>query len=94
MIYSMAAAGLTRALCGTNEQIENVTENWLEHNLGLICDQIAGPRAILCIEQNVKIFRFFSNKKKTRYNFTYIFKELLRNFRTVTSHFEKFGEVY
>ncbi|MER8124656.1 L-serine ammonia-lyase, iron-sulfur-dependent, subunit alpha, partial [Acinetobacter baumannii] len=37
---SMAAAGLTAALGGTNAQIENAAEIAMEHNLGLTCDPI------------------------------------------------------
>lgn len=49
---SMAAAGLTAALGGTNEQIENGAEIGMEHNLGLTCDPIAGLVQIPCIERN------------------------------------------
>lgn len=49
---SMAAAGLTAALGGTNEQIENAAEIGMEHNLGLTCDPIAGLVQIPCIERN------------------------------------------
>jgi L-serine dehydratase len=49
---SMAAAGLTAALNGTNEQIENAAEIGMEHNLGLTCDPIAGLVQIPCIERN------------------------------------------
>jgi L-serine dehydratase len=49
---SMAAAGLTAALGGTNEQIENAAEIGMEHNLGLTCDPIMGLVQIPCIERN------------------------------------------
>ncbi len=49
---SMAAAGLTAALGGTNEQIENAAEIGMEHNLGLTCDPVKGLVQIPCIERN------------------------------------------
>ena len=49
---SMAAAGLTAALGGTNQQIENAAEIGMEHNLGLTCDPIGGLVQIPCIERN------------------------------------------
>ncbi len=49
---SMAAAGLTAALGGTNEQVENAAEIGMEHHLGLTCDPIAGLVQIPCIERN------------------------------------------
>ncbi len=49
---SMAAAGLTAALHGTNRQIENAAEIGMEHNLGLTCDPVAGQVQIPCIERN------------------------------------------
>ncbi len=49
---SMAAAGLTAALGGTNEQIENAAEIGMEHHLGLTCDPVAGLVQIPCIERN------------------------------------------
>ena len=49
---AMAAGGLTAALGGANEQIENATEIGMEHNLGLTCDPIAGLVQIPCIERN------------------------------------------
>lgn len=49
---SMAAAGLTAALGGTIEQIENSAEIGMEHNLGLTCDPIMGLVQIPCIERN------------------------------------------
>ena len=38
---SMAAAGLTAALGGSNGQVENAAEIGMEHNLGLTCDPVA-----------------------------------------------------
>ena len=49
---SMAAAGLTAALGGTNAQVENAAEIGMEHNLGLTCDPIRGLVQIPCIERN------------------------------------------
>jgi L-serine dehydratase len=49
---SMAAAGLTAALGGSNRQIENAAEIGMEHNLGLTCDPIGGLVQIPCIERN------------------------------------------
>lgn len=49
---SMAAAGLTAALGGTIEQVENAAEIGMEHNLGLTCDPIKGLVQIPCIERN------------------------------------------
>jgi L-serine dehydratase len=49
---SMAAAGLTAALGGSNAQIENAAEIAMEHNLGLTCDPIGGLVQIPCIERN------------------------------------------
>jgi len=49
---SMAAAGLTAVLGGTNKQIENAAEIGMEHNLGLTCDPIKGLVQIPCIERN------------------------------------------
>jgi L-serine dehydratase len=49
---SMAAAGLTAALGGTNQQIENAAEIGMEHNLGLTCDPVGGLVQIPCIERN------------------------------------------
>jgi len=49
---SMAAAGLTAALGGSNEQIENAAEIGMEHNLGLTCDPVNGLVQIPCIERN------------------------------------------
>jgi len=49
---SMAAAGLTAALGGTNWQIENAAEIGMEHNLGLTCDPVGGLVQVPCIERN------------------------------------------
>lgn len=49
---SMAAAGLTAAMGGTPEQVENAAEIGMEHNLGLTCDPINGLVQIPCIERN------------------------------------------
>jgi len=49
---SMAAAGLTEVLGGTNAQIENAAEIGMEHNLGLTCDPVGGLVQIPCIERN------------------------------------------
>ncbi len=49
---SMAAAGLTAALGGTIEQIENAAEIAMEHHLGMTCDPVAGLVQIPCIERN------------------------------------------
>jgi L-serine dehydratase len=49
---SMAAAGLTAALNGTPDQVENAAEIGMEHNLGLTCDPVMGLVQIPCIERN------------------------------------------
>jgi L-serine dehydratase len=49
---SMAAAGLTAALGGSNAQIENAAEIGMEHNLGLTCDPVKALVQIPCIERN------------------------------------------
>lgn len=49
---SMAAAGLTAAMGGTNAQIENAAEIAMEHNLGLTCDPVCGLVQVPCIERN------------------------------------------
>lgn len=49
---SMAAAGLTAALGGTIDQIENAAEIAMEHNLGLTCDPVCGLVQVPCIERN------------------------------------------
>ncbi len=49
---SMAAAGLTAALGGNVEQVENAAEIAMEHHLGMTCDPIGGLVQIPCIERN------------------------------------------
>jgi len=49
---SMAAGGLTAAMGGTPEQVENAAEIGMEHNLGLTCDPINGLVQVPCIERN------------------------------------------
>lgn len=49
---AMAAAGLTAALGGSAEQIENAAEIAVEHNLGLTCDPVGGLVQVPCIERN------------------------------------------
>lgn len=49
---AMASAGLTAALGGTNEQIENAAEIAIEHHLGMTCDPVGGLVQIPCIERN------------------------------------------
>ncbi|MEI9899313.1 MAG: L-serine ammonia-lyase [Hyphomicrobium sp.] len=49
---SMAAAGLTAVLGGSNAQIENAAEIGMEHNLGMTCDPIGGLVQVPCIERN------------------------------------------
>lgn len=49
---SMAAAGLTAALGGSVEQVENAAEIAMEHHLGMTCDPIGGLVQIPCIERN------------------------------------------
>ncbi len=49
---SMAAAGLTAAMGGTNQQIENAAEIAMEHHLGLTCDPVCGLVQVPCIERN------------------------------------------
>ncbi|MBQ1961090.1 MAG: L-serine ammonia-lyase [Akkermansia sp.] len=49
---SMAAAGLTAAMGGSIEQVENAAEIAMEHNLGLTCDPICGLVQVPCIERN------------------------------------------
>lgn len=49
---SMAAAGLTAAMGGSNAQVENAAEIAMEHNLGLTCDPICGLVQVPCIERN------------------------------------------
>ena len=49
---SMAAAGLSAVLGGTNAQIEKAAEIGMEHNLGLTCDPVGGLVQVPCIERN------------------------------------------
>jgi len=49
---SMAAAGLTAALEGSNAEVENAAEIAMEHHLGMTCDPIGGLVQIPCIERN------------------------------------------
>jgi L-serine dehydratase len=49
---SMAAGGLTEALGGTPQQVENAAEIGMEHNLGLTCDPVGGLVQVPCIERN------------------------------------------
>lgn len=49
---SMAAAGLTAVMGGSNGQIENAAEIGMEHNLGLTCDPVGGLVQVPCIERN------------------------------------------
>jgi len=49
---SMAAGGLTAALGGSTDQVENAAEIGMEHNLGLTCDPVGGLVQIPCIERN------------------------------------------
>jgi L-serine dehydratase len=49
---SMAAGGLTAAMGGNVDQVENAAEIGMEHNLGLTCDPVGGLVQIPCIERN------------------------------------------
>lgn len=49
---SMAAAGLTSLLGGSNEQICIAAEIAMEHSLGMTCDPIGGLVQVPCIERN------------------------------------------
>jgi L-serine dehydratase len=49
---SMAAAGLSAAIGGSNEQVEHAAEIAMEHHLGMTCDPIGGLVQIPCIERN------------------------------------------
>ena len=49
---SMAAAGLSAALGGSNAQVENAAEIAMEHHLGMTCDPVGGLVQIPCIERN------------------------------------------
>jgi L-serine dehydratase len=49
---SMAAAGLTEAMGGTQRQAMMAAEIAMEHHLGMTCDPIGGLVQIPCIERN------------------------------------------
>lgn len=49
---SMAAAGLTSLLGGSNEQMCIAAEIAMEHSLGMTCDPIGGLVQVPCIERN------------------------------------------
>ncbi len=49
---SMAAAGLTEALGGTQKQCLMAAEIAMEHHLGMTCDPIGGLVQVPCIERN------------------------------------------
>jgi L-serine dehydratase len=49
---SMAAAGLTECLGGSQRQVLMAAEIAMEHHLGLTCDPIGGLVQIPCIERN------------------------------------------
>jgi len=49
---SMAAAGLTECMGGTQRQAMMASEIAMEHHLGLTCDPIAGLVQVPCIERN------------------------------------------
>jgi L-serine dehydratase len=49
---SMAAAGLTEVVGGTQRQVLMAAEIAMEHHLGLTCDPIGGLVQIPCIERN------------------------------------------
>jgi L-serine dehydratase len=49
---AMASAGVTAALGGSNEQVENAAEIAIEHHLGMTCDPVGGLVQIPCIERN------------------------------------------
>jgi len=49
---SMAAAGLTECMGGTQRQAMMAAEIAMEHHLGLTCDPIAGLVQVPCIERN------------------------------------------
>lgn len=49
---SMAAGGLTAALGGSNDHVEEAAEIGMEHNLGLTCDPVGGLVQVPCIERN------------------------------------------
>lgn len=49
---SMASAALAEVLGGSPEQVENVVEIGMEHNLGLTCDPIDDLIQVPCIERS------------------------------------------
>jgi L-serine dehydratase len=49
---SMAAAGLTEVMGGTQRQVLMAAEIAMEHHLGMTCDPIAGLVQVPCIERN------------------------------------------
>lgn len=49
---SMAAAGLTEAMNGSLNQVENAAKIGIIHNLGLVCDPVYGLVQVPCIERN------------------------------------------
>ncbi len=49
---SMAAAGLTEVMGGSQRQVMMAAEIAMEHHLGLTCDPIAGLVQVPCIERN------------------------------------------
>lgn len=49
---SMAAAALTEALGGTQQQALMAAEIAMEHHLGMTCDPVAGLVQVPCIERN------------------------------------------
>lgn len=49
---SMAAAGLTECMGGTQKQVMMAAEIAMEHHLGLTCDPIGGLVQVPCIERN------------------------------------------
>ncbi len=49
---SMAAGGLSAALGGSPDHVEEAAEIGMEHNLGLTCDPVGGLVQIPCIERN------------------------------------------
>ena len=52
IVLGAGPAGLTAALGGTIDQIENAAEIAMEHNLGLTCDPVCGLVQVPCIERN------------------------------------------
>lgn len=49
---SMAAAGLTEIMGGSEDQVCIAAEIGMEHNLGLTCDPVGGQVQVPCIERN------------------------------------------